>query len=93
MYGLGSGEHDLPENYNGLGYLNLISMIFEIKLKLHDFQKDISESPSDVNLLFIEEPEAHTHPQLQRIFIKISSRCWAQELVVLTESAGLFRQY
>lgn len=70
MYGLGSGEHDLPENYNGLGYLNLISMIFEIKLKLHDFQKDISESPSDVNLLFIEEPEAHTHPQLQRIFIK-----------------------
>ena len=70
MYGLGGGEHDLPENYNGLGYLNLISMIFEIKLKLHDFHKDISESPSDVNLLFIEEPEAHTHPQLQRIFIK-----------------------
>lgn len=70
MYGVGGSEHDLPENYNGLGYLNLISMIFEIKLKLHDFHKDISESPSDVNLLFIEEPEAHTHPQLQRVFIK-----------------------
>ncbi|MDX8399858.1 MAG: AAA family ATPase [Gallionellaceae bacterium] len=70
MYGLGSADHSLPESYNGLGYMNLISMIFEIKILLHEFQKEKDEKPSDINLLFIEEPEAHTHPQMQSIFIK-----------------------
>jgi putative ATP-dependent endonuclease of the OLD family len=70
MYDLGSTDHSLPENYNGLGYMNLISMIFEIKILLHEFQKEKDERPSDINLLFIEEPEVHTHPQMQRIFIK-----------------------
>jgi len=70
MYDLGSTDHSLPENYNGLGYMNLISMIFEIKIMLHDFQKEKDEKISDINLLFIEEPEVHTHPQMQRIFIK-----------------------
>jgi len=70
MYGLGTSDHSLPENYNGLGYMNLISMIFEIKILLHEFQKEKDEKPSDINLLFIEEPEVHTHPQMQYIFIK-----------------------
>ncbi|MBT3552422.1 MAG: ATP-dependent endonuclease [Rhodospirillaceae bacterium] len=70
MYGLDDSSHSLPENYNGLGYMNLISMIFEIKILLQDFQRKKEEKPADINLLFIEEPEAHTHPQMQYIFIK-----------------------
>lgn len=62
----------LPENYNGLGYLNLFSIIMNIEIKLNDFRKDSKkdEQPADINILFIEEPEAHTHPQMQYIFIK-----------------------
>ena len=60
----------LPEHHNGLGYMNLISLIFEIKIQVEEFKKGILERPSDINLLFIEEPEAHTHPQMQYVFIK-----------------------
>ncbi|MFW0738691.1 ATP-dependent nuclease [Flavobacterium sp. T12S277] len=66
-------EHDssnsLPEFYNGLGYMNLISMIFEIEILLQEFKRNKDEKPADINLLFIEEPEAHTHPQMQYVFI------------------------
>lgn len=67
-------KHDagdqLPEHYNGLGYMNLISMIFEIEILLQEFKRERETKPADVNLLFIEEPEAHTHPQMQYVFIK-----------------------
>ena len=65
---------ELPEDYNGLGYLNLFSIIFELHIIFKKFkktdQKRHSEKPADINLLFIEEPEAHTHPQMQYVFIK-----------------------
>ncbi len=56
----------LPETYNGLGYLNLIGILFEIETKI----QELYENPADINILYIEEPEAHTHPQLQYIFIR-----------------------
>lgn len=63
-------DNQLPEHYNGLGYMNLISMIFEIEILLQEFKKEKETMPADINLLFIEEPEAHTHPQMQYVFIK-----------------------
>lgn len=60
----------LPEHYNGLGYLNLISMIFEIEMLMSKLRRSEKEKPAAINLLFIEEPEAHTHPQMQYVFIK-----------------------
>ena len=66
-YKHGDGDSSsLPETYNGLGYLNLIGILFEIETKL----QELYEQPADINILYIEEPEAHTHPQLQYIFIR-----------------------
>ncbi|MEX6313970.1 AAA family ATPase [Providencia manganoxydans] len=66
----GTAEEHLPENLNGLGYLNILYLLLQIEM----MRKEFEESSSDINLLFIEEPEAHTHPQMQSIFSKKSER-------------------
>ncbi|MDL2271670.1 ATP-dependent endonuclease [Desulfovibrio sp. OttesenSCG-928-I05] len=71
---------NLPEHYNGLGYMNLFSILFNLDSVLNRIRRSKSEIPADVNLLFIEEPEAHTHPQMQYIFIKNIKQLMSEKL-------------
>ena len=75
-----SFPHFLPERYNGLGYQNLISMIFSLirfrdewmrvgKASIRSSQKD-GESIEPLHIVLVEEPEAHLHIQVQQIFAK-----------------------
>jgi predicted ATP-dependent endonuclease of OLD family len=67
----------LPETSNGLGYQNLISMIFRLmsfrdawlrKKKAAQPLTDIGIEP--IHLVLVEEPEAHLHVQVQQVFVK-----------------------
>jgi predicted ATP-dependent endonuclease of OLD family len=60
----GTPQNNLPENFNGLGYVNILYMLLEIEIKKAEFK----ERDAPINILFIEEPEAHTHPQMQYRF-------------------------
>ncbi len=91
---------NLPEAYNGLGARNLIFIL----LKLLEFYKAflIQKTAPCVQLIFIEEPEVHLHPQMQEVFIAQLSRIaaefektigkgrnWPVQFVVTTHSSHI----
>lgn len=62
-----NSSEELPSTHNGLGYKNLIKIIFE----LAEFSKVLDiYMESSIPILFLEEPESHMHPQLQQTFVK-----------------------
>lgn len=74
-----AGHHGilLPESYTGLGVRNLIFILLQIVSFYRTFRAETS-APG-VHLVFIEEPEAHLHPQMQEVFIRQVSKI-AQQL-------------
>lgn len=62
----GDDTTQLPEYLNGLGHMNILYLLLNIEIKKESFRSN----KKDIKILFIEEPEAHTHPQLQYIFAR-----------------------
>ena len=67
-YALNDDGLTLPDKYNGLGFKNLIYMVVEL-LDLHAQWLATEEKRPPLHLVFVEEPEAHLHAQLQQVFV------------------------
>lgn len=85
----------LPENYNGLGYSNLIYMVLQFASFFEEF-KNMEPKPAFL-FLILEEPEAHMHPQMQQVFIKNIKRFLTEngdcaQVIITTHSSHILAE-
>lgn len=74
----GGHVHRLPEDSNGLGYQNLVSMVFGLMSYRDAWMRvgkaaasgEDAKPPPPLHLMLVEEPEAYLHAQVQQVFIK-----------------------
>ena len=83
----GHGGVALPEGYNGLGVRNLVLILLQI-VSCYKAYRAESTAPG-IHLIFIEEPEAHLHPQMQEVFIRQLDKV-AKQLVAAGEPGGMW---
>lgn len=67
--GAAGAELSLPDHCNGLGFKNLIYMVVQL-LDFDSGWRREEQERAPLHLVFIEEPEAHMHAQLQQVFIR-----------------------
>lgn len=91
----------LPEEYNGLGYQNLISIVFRL-MSFRDAWMQVGKASKraaaeaeamlpPLHLVLVEEPEAHLHAQVQQVFIRKAYEILRKH-ADLKDNAGLCTQ-
>lgn len=83
----------LPEAHNGLGYSKLIFTILQFIGFYEELKRAVPRPP--IQLIFVEEPESHLHPQMQYVFARsirefVAKKAdWNAQTIITTHSSHM----